>query len=529
MKKNRRLSMRVRPFLTALSLATVVVFLTMPAPAQTVFGTILGTVTDPSGAVISNVVITVTNQGENISRDVHSDAQGNYQAENMKAGVYTVSAKATGFKDMVLTDVRLDARQTVRADMKLTMGSSAEKVTVEANAELINTESQEISTSIGSTEVLELPANYRGAGTTSPYKILAFLPGVTGDPDGNISVQGTGINQAEYSVDGISTTNIRSSGPQIEMFPSAESIAEMKVQGSGGGAEYGNPADITTTSKSGTSVFHGSAFEYFQNAALDATRFTTPQVTKAAKSANTFGGSIGGPLWGKRTFFFGDYEGMRYRTQTVLTESVPGQAMHNGDLSEFCAHYDTNQLCDVTDPSLPHEQLHDLDGTPFPGNIIPADRIDPRATAILQFYPLPIQGNVNNFQQFNHTRNFPNPTLSDQFDIRIDHTINSKQNMFGRWTYKNQRSVNIFQPILLLPAETDFEHDNQIVIAHNYAITPNLINELRGGISRRQGGGDFSIDGPAFMQQLGLNAQQLGPFPPGGFPDFIFEPREGNI
>src|SRR6266852_230992 len=340
--RNRGSPMRIRPFVVALSLAAAVLFLTMPAQTQTVFGTILGTVTDPSGAVLPNVVITVTNQGENISHEVRSDAQGNYQAENMKAGLYTVSARATGFKDMVLRDVRLEARQTARADIKLTMGSAAEKVTVEANAELINTESQEISTSIGSTEVLELPANYRGAGTTSPYNILAFLPGVTGDQSGNISVQGTGTNQAEYSVDGISTTNIRSSGPQVEMFPSAESISEIKVQGSGGGAEYGNPADITTTSKSGTNVFHGGAFEYFQNAALDATRFADPLPTtpKAAKSANTFGGSIGGPLFGRHTFFFGDYEGMRYRTQTLRQETVPNQAMRNGDFSQFCDHYD---------------------------------------------------------------------------------------------------------------------------------------------------------------------------------------------
>src|SRR5262249_32042522 len=154
---------------------------------QTVFGTILGTVTDPSGAVVPNVVLTITNQGENISHDVRSDAQGNYRAENMKAGLYTVSAKATGFKDMVLTDVRLDARQTVRADVKLTMGSTEEKVTVEANAELVNTESQAISASISSTEVLNLPANYRGNGSTSVYNLLAFLPGVTGDEGGNIS------------------------------------------------------------------------------------------------------------------------------------------------------------------------------------------------------------------------------------------------------------------------------------------------------------------------------------------------------
>ncbi len=353
--------------------------------------------------------------------------------------------------------------------------------------------------------MLNLPANYRGKGSTSPYSLLAYLPGVTGDKGGNISVQGSGINQVEYSLDGISTTDIRSSGPQKEMFPSAESIAEMKVQGSGSGAEYGNPADITTTSKSGTNVFHGSAFEYLQNAALDAKQFSIFTVGKAAKSANTFGGAISGPLFGKRTFFFGDYEGMRYRTSTLRTGTVPTQDMRNGNFSAFSV------------------ALHDLDGTPFAGNMIPTDRFDSRVPLILQYYPLPNQGGVDNSGPQNWAENTPNPILSDQFDIRIDHTINSKQNVFGRWTYKNGRSVN--PSSLILPAETDFEHDNQIVLAHNYVITPNLINELRGGISRRQNGGNFPIDGPKFMQQMGLNSAQLGPFPPGGFPDFVFEPR----
>ncbi len=498
--------MRIKTVVIALTVVVGTLGLATPTLAQTTFGTILGTVTDPSGAVMPKVAVTVTNQGEGTAREVRSDAQGNYQAENLKEGLYTVRAQVAGFRETVLTDVRLTARQIVRADLKLVMGGTEEKVTVEAHAELINTESQAISASITSTEVLNLPANYRGAGSTSPYNLLAFLPGVTGDTFGNISVQGTGINEVQYTMDGIETSSIRSAGPQREMFPSAESISEMKVQGAGGGAEYGGAADITTTSKSGTNVFHGSAFEYFQNAALDATRFTVPQVTKPAKSANTFGGSFGGPLIKNHTFFFGDYEGMRYRTQTVRQETVPNQAMRNGDFRGF-------------DP------IHDLDGTPFPNNIIPASRIDPRATAILQFYPLPIQGGPNNFALFNHTLNVPNPILSDQFDIRIDHTINSKQNIFGRWTYKNGRRVN--PSGLLLPAETDFEHDNQIVLAHNYAITPNLINELRGGLSRVQLGGNFPLDGPAFMQQLGLNPQQLGPFPPGGFPDFVFEPRGG--
>lgn len=519
--------MKFKPFVITFSIAVIAACLAPLGIAQSTFGTILGTVTDPSGAVVSNAVITVTNQGENISRDVRSDAQGNYLAENMKAGLYTVSATATGFKDMVLTDVRLDARQTVRADMKLTMGSAAEKVTVEANAELVNTESQVVSSSVTSTEVLGLPANYRGNGSTSPYNLLAFLPGVTGDENGNISVQGTGTNEAEYSMDGISTVDIRNSGPQKEMFPSAESISEMKVQGSGGGAEYGSPADITTTSKSGTNAFHGSVFEYFQNAALDATRFVVGTPGKPAKSANTFGGSLSGPIFKNHTFFFGDYEGMRYRTQTAVLETVPNQDMRNGNFSQFCDHYDVNQICDETDQNLPHLKLQDLDGTLFPGNIMPTGRFDSRVAPILKYYPLPIQGGVDNFAPFNHTLNVPNPILSDQFDIRIDHTINAKQNIFGRWTYKNKRLVS--PSGLGLPAEQDFEHDNQIVLAHNYAITSNLVNELRGGISGRQNGGVFPIDGPAFMQQLGLNPQQLGPFPPGGFPDFVFEPRNGNI
>jgi hypothetical protein len=485
--------MRPRAFVLVLCIA-VTVYVAIPAMAQTTFGTILGSVTDPSGAVVPNVTITITNQGENTSREVHSDGAGNYQAENTKEGIYTVSAKPQGFSELTITDIRLTARQTVRVDLKLVVGATSEKVVVEAVPELINTESQTISASVTSTEVLALPANYRGAGSTSPYNLLAFLPGVTGDTFGNISVQGSGVNQVEYSVDGISTTNIRSSGPQREMFPSAESISELQVQGSGGEAQYGNPADITTTSKSGTNVFHGSAFEYLQNAAFDATRFTVPQLTKPAKSANTFGGSLGGPLFGKRTFFFGDYEGMRYRTQTARQETVPTLAMRNGDLSAATT-----------------VQLHDLQNNDFPNNQIDPSLWDPRAALILQFYPEPLQPGFFH----NHTLNVPNPTLSDQFDIRIDRTINGKQNVFGRWTYKNGRFVS--PSGLGLPAENDFEHDNQIVIAHSYAITPNLINELRGGISRRQNGGG-SARWTGLHAAIGVESSATGTFPSGRVP-----------
>ena len=467
-------------------------------------------------------MVTVTNQGENTSRDVRSDAQGNYQAENMKAGMYRVRVKTTGFRELSITDIRLDARQIVRADLKLSMGGTDEKVTVEARPELINTESETISTSITSTEVLGLPANYRGAGSTSPYKLLAFLPGVQGDGNGNISVQGAQPNQVEYTVDGISTSSVRYSGPQVEMFPSAENISEIKVQGVGDTAEYGQVGDVTTTSKSGTNAFHGSVFEYFQNAALDAKAFTKGSVTKPAKSANTFGFSLGGPIFKDHTFFFADYEGMRYRTQETLSQTVPTQAMRNGDFSAFCATYDVNQVCSDSNGLTLKDPFS---GLAYPRNTIPTGSINRVAPLVLNFYPLPNQANPDVFRSDNYVRNVPNPILSNQFDVRIDHTINTKQNIFGRWTHKTSNtycgSNTCGSKRLLLPSEVDFDREHQVVIAHSYAITPNLISELRGGISRARSGGSFPLDGRAFMQQLALNG--LGPFPQGGFPEFAFE------
>src|ERR1700681_1129494 len=132
--------MKLKPFVIIFRIAVVAVCLAPLGFAQSIFGTILGSVTDPSGAVVPNIVITVTNQGENIAREVRSDAQGNYQAENMKEGFYTLTVQAEGFRELTVKDVRLTSRQTVREDLKLVVGTKAENVTVEANAELINTE-----------------------------------------------------------------------------------------------------------------------------------------------------------------------------------------------------------------------------------------------------------------------------------------------------------------------------------------------------------------------------------------------------
>jgi hypothetical protein len=275
-------------------LAAAIIFLPAALLPQSTFGTILGTVTDSTGAVVPQAKIMITNQGENISHAILTDSQGNYEALNLKAGVYTLTAEAAGFKVFKASGLELIARQTMRVDTKLELGQVNETVSVSAAAPVITTDSNAIASSFGTEQVLQLPANYRGAGSTSPLRLLAYQPGIQSDNSNNFAVQGGLPAQTQVSLDGISTVSAASNSPLGQLFPSAESIAEMKVQGVGNNAEFGQVGDITTTSRGGVNDFHGSAFDYLQNRAFDATAFGS--VSKPQKTANDFGGSLGGRL-----------------------------------------------------------------------------------------------------------------------------------------------------------------------------------------------------------------------------------------
>lgn len=476
------------------------------ALAQTTFGTILGTVSDASGAVLPNAKVTIRNVAENIvARELTSDGLGNYEAQNLKAGRYEISVTAQGFQKYTQSDVLLEARQTLRVNVNLNVGQVSEQVTVEASAAVVNTETQTIAASFGSKQVLELPANYRGARSTSPYNILAFLPGVQSDNSNNFSLQGGLPHQASVTVDGISTIDIRSNGALRDMFPSVEGIAEMRVQAVGNNAEYGQVGDITTTSKGGSNAFHGSAYDYIQNAALDAKAFGS--ATKPQKVANTFGGSLGGRVFRDRTFFFVDYEGMRFRSGTTIQNAVPTQAMRNGDFS-----------------AESRKPIDPRTGQRYPNDRIP--NISPIATKIMSYYPLPNFGSTAVQASGNFRENRPSPIVSDQYDIRMDHNITAKQTIFGRWTWKDITSTSPTR--LNFPADNNFNENRSVVVSHNYTLTSRLLNEFRFGLSRNHRGGAFSLDGAKLVQELGL--QGLGPnFPPNGVPNFTFTGVTSNF
>jgi len=469
------------------------------SPAQSTFGSIVGTVTDPSGAVIPAARVTVTNLAENTSVTVQTSPQGNYEALNLKAGVYAVTIEAPGFKTFKAAQVPLDARQVVRVNATLEVGSVTESLTVQAIAPVITTDTQTIASSLDTRMVLELPVNYRGAGSTSPYRVLAFLPGVQSDDSFNYSVQGAVPAQTEVTLDGISTVNVTGHSPLPEVYPSAEGIAEMKVQGVGGNAEFGQVGDITTTSRGGSNEFHGSLFEYLQNRALDATPFGA--TSKPAKVANTFGGSLGGRLVRNRTFFFTTYEDMRYRRSSALQATVPTAAMRAGDFSK--------EPVSLRDP---------FTGQPLPGNQVPASQIVAVAQKVMEFYPLPNFGPADVQRSANFRKNEAAPITSRQSDVRLDHILTEKQSLFGRVSWKN---ISTISPTWqLLPADTTAVHARNFILSHNYSIKPNLLNEFRFGLTINDDAVSFHFDGWKITGEMGL--QGLPELRYNGLPGFGF-------
>jgi outer membrane receptor protein involved in Fe transport len=462
----------------------------MPAFAQSTLGVVLGTVKDSSGGVLAGARVRLTNAGQNTFQERTTNEDGDYEFQNTQPGSYLVSVTQGGFQTFTARDIVVTARQTVRVDAVLQVGEVTQTVEVSASAGVIATDSPVVASTLTSDKVSTLPVNVRGSGSTSPYNIIQVLPGVQSDNGGNFSIQGGLPAQSDSSLDGISTTRVTGNSPNRNLFPSVESIAEIKVQGVGNTAEYGTPGDITTVSKGGTNEFHGSAFWYHQNKALDATPFGAR--TLPSKIGNTFGGSIGGPVLiprlyngRNRTFVFFTWESLRFPRQQIIQNSVPTQAMKNGDFSA--------EGVTIRDP---------FSGNPYPGNVIPSSQINPVAKAILPFYPAVNVGAGAKFQSANYVDNRSASIDSDQWDLRVDHQFSIKHSIFGRYSKKNNPSVRPNN--LLLPSDTGYDNYQQAVISYTYTIKPNLLNEFRGGIAYAPSGATFPFDGLAFTNSLNL-------------------------
>ncbi len=471
--------------------------------AQSTQGTILGTVKDPSGAVIPNATVIVIDTDTGAAKTTTTSATGNYQFFSLLQGHYRVDVSATGFKNEVLANLTLAARQQLRANVTLALGNVNQKVTVNAQSTgAISTESPTIEATYNAVDVENLPANYRASQNgTSPLDLIQTLPGVqadTGSASGTgmqFSVQGGLPSQSDVTVDGITVQNVTGNNPIQNALPSGEAIAELRVEGVLDNAEFGQPGQVTVITKSGTNHLHGSAFWYFQNSAFNAIPYG--DLKKPHVVGNDFGGSGGGPVMiprlyngHNRTFFFADYEGFRLPKSTGAQYSVPTAQMKQGNFSQVAG------VQPLTDP---------FTGKTYPNYTVP---INPVSQKFLQFFPNPNTGNTNSYTpgEINYIVNQNTAYNSNQFDLRGDQYFGQRALVFARFTWKNISS-NQPEP-LLVPEGQHIQQNRGLVVAGNYTFNPHLLNEFRFGFNFYTDGTTNPFNGPTFAQSTGLQGLQ---------------------
>jgi hypothetical protein len=473
--------------------------------AQSTFGTVLGTVKEPTGAVVPNAQIRITNQGTSVSKSTLTDQTGSYQFVNMDVGTYQVSVEAVGFQKIEFSAFQLGARETKRLDADLTLATQTQTVNVDSGqGALVQTDASNVAVSKGSLELTNLPVaiTTRSSGSTSAFSTLTAQSGVQTDSAGNISVAGATPSQLSITIDGISSVGPGTMGALGELFPSFNAIEEIKISETMNPAEFGGVADITTVSKSGTNQFHGGAFENLQNSDMNASdtfSHTTPTI-----KMNNFGAYMGGPvifphLYNGRdkTFFFGSFEALRLPKQYNVVESVPTIAMRNGDLSAY------------SDPL-----------TGYAGNVIPKNQLNPYSQKVLNnFYPVPNYGDTNAVAN-NYLASFNVPINSAQGDVRVDQVLSPNQLLYARYTYKNRRVLDYAKDNSgnpgsdLLGSTSKPEIYNAMTVAHNWVIKPNLVNEIRGGFTRIHRDVVFDVTSQEAADLLDLT-NLPGPLPPG--------------
>jgi len=468
--------------------------------AQSTQGTILGAVKDKSGASVPDATVNLISVETATTKTTKTNSAGTYQFLNLNAGEYNIEISAAGFSTQKISHLRLTARQELRSDIALEVGNVSQEVSVDAgDAGTIQTDTPSIDATLSSEAVRDLPANYRASSSgTSPLAMIQTLPGVQSDGGSNptYSVQGGLPFQTEITVDGITTRSATGgNSPLSDAFPSGDSIAEMRVDGVMNAAEFGQPGEVTSTTKSGTNKLHGGIFWYHQDASMNAKAYGA--TSKAHLVTNDFGASVGGPVviphfynGHDKTFFFGTYEGYRSPRTSLYQAQVPTAAMKQGNFTAVQG---------LTSLSNPYT------GGNYALNAVPVNAV---AQKFLQFFPDPNFGNTSVYTpgQINYSTNKDTSLFSNQFDLRGDQYIGQKALIFARFTWKNRNQSS--QKPLLVPSSTAAIQDRIFLIAGNYNFTPNLINEFRYGFTFDTNGSTNPYDGKTFTEGSGLQGLQ---------------------
>ncbi len=501
------------------------IFFSLSALAQSDVGTITGFVRDPSSATVPNAKVTIKNEGTNESHTVTTDTQGHYTVTNLLPGLYTMTAEAPGFKRFTSTGNKLDANSTIALDGNLAVGQTTETVEVSASAEVLQTESGAVQAEVTGRQVQDQELNGR-----NPIYMAMLLPGVRsggqagttlGDfnfslSNGSYEINGARSADTLITMDGAPAVRTRSNGTSIGV-PNVEATEEIQVLTADYSAEYGRAAggQIRIVTKSGTTDFHGSLYEYFRNSDLNANTWTRNLSASTNFASpfryNNFGFSVGGPVaipgkWNalrQKLFWFVAEDWIRDRATDTQLQAVPTDLMRQGNFSELLGsnpwYSGSHQLYYPGTCS----KLGASSCVPIPGNVIPATSLSPNGIAIMDAYPAPtpgfLSGNDNWVAQAAHPYNQRKGTINIDLLPTDNHHIEFR---------RTDLSYFEFQPFDQGSGETGkyFNRPNQTnTLAWTWTISPTLVNEARATVSLDV------VHIPVDTSLIGFNRQDFNP------------------
>ncbi|HLJ17846.1 MAG TPA: TonB-dependent receptor [Bryobacteraceae bacterium] len=518
-----------RLMLVVLVLGLLILTAEHPLLGQVDTGTIRGAITDASGRVIPGATVTIKEEQTGLTLTTVSGAAGSYVFSPVRIGTYTVAATFTGFQKVEHPHVVVNVQQNVVVDFTLVPGQVTSVVEVTAGAPLLQTQDASVGQVVGSHEINSLPLNGRN------YTLLAQLTaGVTTTvqetrgltSSGSFVANGVPSIYNNYILDGIDNNNNTVdflNGTAYAVRPPVDAIAEFKVQTSSFSAEFGRAggAVVNAVLKSGTNQFHGDAWEFLRNDALDGTDFflNANGQSKGEYRRNQFGFTLGGPIYiphvykGKnKTFFFVDYEGTRIRQALPFTDSVPTvneNASNFSNFSDLITGQSGTQTDDlgrtyalgtVFDPATTRAvtagvkdpvtgQVATQTGyvrDPFPNNLVPLSRIDPVAVKLLDLFPLPNRPGILN----NYTSDPVKSDNTDAFDVRVDHNFTDRDQTFARVSFYSEPQVLPTPLGGLAEGASSFAEGNQsndvlnVAWSETHMFSPTMVNEFRIGYHR---------------------------------------------
>jgi hypothetical protein len=517
---------------------------------QQIFGSIYGTVTDPSGSGVPGAKVTVTDQDKGTKSEVTTNADGNYSKDRLIPGNYTVEVEAQGFRKAISKDIVVNVDKAARVDLAMTVGQVTESVEVTAAAPLLQSDRADVATTFSAKQLVDLPRldrNFQSFLLLSPgTNRLGWNHASSENPQGSIQIMVNGQHFAGtgYTLDG--TDNQDPILGIIVINPTVDSATEVKIASQNYDAEfsYVGSGIVNTSTKSGSNAIHGSAFNYIRNnspgfitAARNPFNGAEDRGTPPLKQ-NQFGGSVGGALVKNKVFFFGDAQLLRRRQASSVRTSVPSALARTGNLSEYVAGNPQNLFYDPTTGN----QATGAGRVPFAGNIIPAARIPAQVNALLRLLPLP--NNVDSSTapvERAYLNNFVS-TGAEKFDgnqwnTRWDWFINEKSSLFGRYSYAgfNKFAPGAFGDLVGGPAfdrinfaGTSDVLNQSIAIGYTRTISPTLVTDWRFGYMRYRVTVAPNGLGTSPARDAGIPGLNLDNFFTSGMPGFYIDGNAGT-